>query len=145
VRIAPDGEILVRGPTVAAGAPAADGWLHTGDLGSVGEGGRLHVHGRKAETIVSGGENVSPAEVEAVLEAHPQVLEAAVLGRTDEEWGEAVTAWVRARPGAELDYADLTAHCARALAPYKVPKDYTRTDEPLPRTPSGKLLRRELR
>jgi O-succinylbenzoic acid--CoA ligase len=145
VRIAPDGEILVRGPTVAAGAPAADGWLHTGDLGSVGEGGRLQVHGRKAETIVSGGENVSPAEVEAVLEAHPQVLEAAVLGRRDEEWGEAVTAWVRARPGIELDYADLTAHCARALAPYKVPKDYRGTDEPLPRTPSGKLLRRELR
>ncbi|MCW3028099.1 MAG: 2-succinylbenzoate--CoA ligase, partial [Solirubrobacterales bacterium] len=83
VQIAADGEILVRGPTVTAGAPAADGWLHTGDLGSLSRDGRLHVEGRKAETIVSGGENVSPAEVEAVLEAHPQVLEAAVLGRPD--------------------------------------------------------------
>ena len=144
MRIAADGEILVAGPTVAPAAAAPDGWLHTGDLGSLDVGGRLLVSGRKADTIVSGGENVAPAEVEAVLEAHPDVLEAAVLGRADPRWGEAVTAWVRGRGDVELDSADLMAHCARALAPYKVPKDFTLTDEPLPRTRSGKLLRKEL-
>jgi O-succinylbenzoic acid--CoA ligase len=144
VRIAADGEILVAGPTVAPAAAAPDGWLHTGDLGSLDVDGRLLVSGRKADTIVSGGENVAPAEVEAVLEAHPDVLEAAVLGRADPRWGEAVTAWVRGRGDVELDSADLMAHCARALAPYKVPKDFTLTDEPLPRTRSGKLLRKEL-
>jgi O-succinylbenzoic acid--CoA ligase len=145
VRIAPDAEILVRGPTVAPAAPDADGWLHTGDLGSLGAGGRLRVTGRKADTIVSGGENVAPAEVEAVLEAHAGVREAAVLGRPDERWGEAVTAIVVARPGAELDPGELREHCRRALAPFKVPKDFVLSGEPLPRTRSGKLLRRELR
>lgn len=139
-----DGEILVRGPTVAPAALAADGWLHTGDLGELDEQGRLRVSGRKADTIVSGGENVAPAEVEAVLEAHPQVLEAGVAGRPDEQWGEAVSAWVVTRPGSALDVGELTAHCARELAPYKVPKHFTLSDRPLPRTRSGKLLRREL-
>jgi o-succinylbenzoate---CoA ligase len=145
VRIAADEEILVRGPTVARGALAADGWLHTGDLGELDERGRLRVTGRKADTIVSGGENVAPAEVEAVLEAHPGVLEAAVLGRGDPQWGEAVTAIVIVRPGEALDVEQLRAHCARTLAPYKVPKRFVLTTEPLPRTRSGKLLRRELR
>jgi O-succinylbenzoic acid--CoA ligase len=145
VQIAPDGEVLVRGPTISASAPAADGWLHTGDLGSVGADGALRVLGRKSETIVSGGENVSPIEVEAVLEAHPQVLEAAVVGRADEEWGEAVTALVVARDGAALDEQQLRSHCAGALAPFKVPKRILAVAGPLPRTPSGKLLRRELR
>jgi O-succinylbenzoic acid--CoA ligase len=144
VRIDADEEILVRGPTVAPASLAADGWLHTGDLGRLDEHGRLHVSGRKADTIVSGGENVAPAEVEAVLEAHPGVLEAAVLGRPHERWGEAVTAIVVARPGAQLDREDLRAHCARALAPFKVPKELVLSGAPLPRTRSGKLLRREL-
>jgi o-succinylbenzoate---CoA ligase len=145
VRIAADGEILVRGATVAPGALAPDGWLHTGDLGSLDGRGRLRVSGRKGDTIVSGGENVAPAEVEAVLEGHPQVLEAAVLGRADPQWGEAVTAIVVVRPGSELDGEALRAHCARRLAPYKVPKQVVFVAEPLPRTRSGKLLRRELR
>ncbi len=144
VQIAGDGEILLAGPTVAAAALAADGWLHTGDLGELDERGRLHVTGRKADTIVSGGENVAPVEVEAVLEAHPQVLEAAVLGRSDPQWGEAVTAIVVARAGAAPAPEELRAHCARALAPYKVPKRVVLSAEPLPRTRSGKLLRREL-
>jgi o-succinylbenzoate---CoA ligase len=144
VQIGADGEIMVAGSTVAPGSADGDGWLRTGDLGLIDEHGRLHVTGRMADTIVSGGENVAPAEVEAVLEAHPQVLEAAVVGRPDDQWGEAVTAWVVARPGIELDFASLMAHCASMLAPYKAPKDYMLTDEPLPRTPSGKLLRREL-
>jgi O-succinylbenzoic acid--CoA ligase len=145
VRIAADGEILVRGPTVAPGASARDGWLHTGDLGTVDELGCLHVDGRKAETIISGGENVSPAEVEAALEAHPHVLEAAVLGRPDPEWGELVSAIVVARPGAAPGEEELRAHCASLLAPHKVPKRIVLTSEPLPRTASGKLMRRELR
>ncbi|HEY3960037.1 MAG TPA: AMP-binding protein [Solirubrobacteraceae bacterium] len=144
VQIAADGEILVAGPTVAPGSLGDDGWLHTGDLGGLDEHGCLAVTGRKADTIVSGGENVAPAEVEAVLEAHPDVLEAAVLGRPDEHWGEAVTAIVLARPGRTLDGEALRAHCAGLLAPYKVPKHVVLTGEPLPRTPSGKLLRREL-
>jgi len=145
LRIAADGEILVSGPTVAPAAPAADGWLHSGDLGALDGAGNLLVRGRKADTIVSGGENVAPAEVEAVLEAHAQVLEAAVLGRPDAQWGEAVTALVVVRPGATLDLEALRAHCASALAPYKVPKHFALLAEPLPRTRSGKLLRRELR
>jgi o-succinylbenzoate---CoA ligase len=144
VRCAEDGEILVAGPTVAPAALAEDGWLHTGDLGGLDRQGRLTVSGRKADTIVSGGENVAPGEVEAVLEAHPDVLEAAVVGRPDEEWGEAVTAIVVARAGAGAEDAVLLAHCAAALAPYKVPKRIVLRAQPLPRTRSGKLLRREL-
>ncbi len=145
VRIAPDGEILVRGPTVAPGAIAADGWLHTGDLGSIDDDGRLLVLGRRSETIVSGGENVAPTEVEAVLEAHPGVLEAAVIGRPDEQWGEQVTAIVVPRSGHLLDGESLRRHCARMLAPYKVPRVIVLAREPLARTASGKLLRSELR
>ncbi|HLM85693.1 MAG TPA: AMP-binding protein [Solirubrobacteraceae bacterium] len=140
-----EGEILIAGPTVAPASTSEDGWLHTGDLGELDERGRLWVRGRKADTIISGGENVAPAEVEAVLEAHPLVAEAAVLGRADPQWGEAVTAIVVARAGTRLDLGELRAHCARTLAPYKIPKDYMLSDEPLPRTRSGKLLRRELR
>jgi O-succinylbenzoic acid--CoA ligase len=144
VRVASDGEILVRGPTVAAASLARDGWLHTGDLGELDEHGRLRVAGRKADTIVSGGENVAPVEVEAALEAHPDVLEAAVVPRADPDWGEAVTAFVLARPGAVLRERELRAHCAARLAPYKVPKRVVAVSEPLPRTASGKLLRRAL-
>jgi O-succinylbenzoic acid--CoA ligase len=142
--IAEDGEILVQGPTVAPAAPAPDGWLHTGDLGRLGEDGELLVTGRKADTIVSGGENVAPAEVEAALEAHPGVLEAAVLGRPDERWGEAVTAIVVPRAGERLEAGELREHCASMLAPFKVPKHFELSTEPLPRTRSGKLLRRGL-
>ncbi len=139
-----EGEILVAGPTVAPGSLDGDGWLHTGDLGVVDERGRLRVTGRKADTIVSGGENVAPAEVEAVLEAHPDVLEAAVLPRADSQWGEVVTAIVVTRPGTVLEGESLRAHCARGLARHKVPKQVSFVHEPLPRTSSGKLLRKEL-
>jgi O-succinylbenzoic acid--CoA ligase len=137
-------EIAVAGPTVAPGSLDRDGWLRTGDLGMLDEQGRLYVTGRKADTIISGGENIAPAEVEAVLEAHPDVLEAAVLGRADPRWGEAVTAIVVTRPGAALAGEALRAHCARGLAAHKVPKQVSFVHEPLPRTRSGKLLRKEL-
>ncbi|HEX4483344.1 MAG TPA: AMP-binding protein [Solirubrobacteraceae bacterium] len=145
VQIAQDGEILIAGPTVAPGALAADGRLHTGDLGALDERGRLTVSGRKADTIISGGENVAPSEVEAVLESHADVLEAAVIGLPDERWGEAVTAIVVARAGCAPDEESLRAHCAAALAAYKVPKRVVLRRQTLPRTRSGKLLRRELR
>jgi o-succinylbenzoate---CoA ligase len=144
VRVAPDGEIEVTGPTIAHGAADADGWLRTGDLGRLNVEGSLQVTGRKADTIVSGGENVAPTEVEAVLEEHPGVLEAAAIGCADERWGEAVTALVVARPGAELREEALREHCATRLASYKVPKQVALVEGPLPRTRSGKLLRREL-
>jgi o-succinylbenzoate---CoA ligase len=145
VRMSSEEEILVRGPTVAPAELAADGWLHTGDLGSLDDDGRLTVLGRRSETIVSGGENVAPAEVEAVLEGHPGVLEAAVTGRPDDQWGEQVTAIVVPRPGHVLQSEELRKHCERMLAPYKVPRLIVFAHEPLARTPSGKLLRSELR
>jgi o-succinylbenzoate---CoA ligase len=143
LRLLEDGEILVRGPVVAPGALAADGWLHTGDLGAFDDDGRLLITGRRADTIVSGGENVAPAEVEAVLLEHPSVADAAVFARPDAEWGEAVIAAVVPRDGDAVDAPELKAHCAARLAPFKVPKQFEARTE-LPRTPSGKLLRREL-
>ncbi len=145
LRIAPDGEIELAGPTCAVGALDADGWLRTEDLGRLNAAGSLEVTGRKADTIVSGGENVAPAEVEAVLEAHPDVLEAAVVARSDERWGEAVTALVVLREGASASEEELRGQCGARLAPYKVPKQVVLIAGPLPRTQSGKLLRRELR
>jgi o-succinylbenzoate---CoA ligase len=136
-------EILVRGPVVAPGTRSADGWLHTGDLGAFDERGRLTITGRKADTIVTGGENVAPAEVEAVLLEHPSVADAGVFGRADPEWGEAVVAAVVACNGARLDPGELRAHCVARLAAFKVPKAFELADR-LPRTESGKLLRREL-
>jgi O-succinylbenzoic acid--CoA ligase len=144
VELAPDGEVLVGGPTVAPGAAGADGLLRTGDLGAFDARGRLRITGRKSDTIVTGGENVAPAEVEAVLEAHPDVLEAAVLGRPDAEWGEAVVALVVARPGASPAPEALREHAAGALAGHKVPKAISVREAALPRTASGKLLRRHL-
>ncbi len=145
VRTAADGEIEVAGPTIARGVAGEDGWLRTGDMGRLNGEGHLLVTGRKADTIVSGGENVAPTEVEAVLEEHPCVLEAAAIGRADERWGEAVTALVVLRNGAKLHGEELRAYCAARLAPYKVPKEVALMEGPLPRTRSGKLLRRELR
>jgi O-succinylbenzoic acid--CoA ligase len=143
LRTAGDGEVLVRGQIVSAGALAEDGWLHTGDLGSFDERGRLEIVGRKSDTIVSGGENVAPAEVEATLLEHPAVADAAVYPRADPEWGEAVVATVVLRDGATAEPDELRAHCAARLASFKVPKAVSFADR-LPRTASGKLLRRQL-
>ena len=144
LRIAADGEVLVRGRTVAAAALGADGWLHTGDLGALDDAGRLVIAGRKADTIVTGGENVAPVEVEAVLLEHPGVLDAAVFGRSDPEWGEAVVAQVVLADGAGVETEALRAHCAARLAPFKVPKRFEPVSA-VPRGGTGKLLRRELR
>jgi O-succinylbenzoic acid--CoA ligase len=130
VTIAPDQEIVV-------------GSVRTGDLGRLDEQGRLVVVGRKTDTIVTGGENVAPTEVEAVLREHPDVADAGVFARPHAEWGEAVTARVVLRPGATATGEELRAFAAERLARFKVPKAVELADA-LPRTESGKLLRREL-
>ncbi len=139
-----DGEILVQGPTVASGCADSDGWLHTGDLGRIDEEGFLYVEDRIDDLIVSGGENVVPAEVEKVLLRHPEVADAAVIGREDPEWQQAVTAVVVLESGSEATPDELRRHCAETLAAFKVPKR-VELAAALPRTPSGKLMRRALR
>ena len=137
------GEILVQGPTVSAGALDADGWLHTGDVGRIDEDGFLYVQGRTDEMIISGGENVIPGEVEDVLIQHPGILEAAVIGRPDPEWQQAVTAVVVSAGGEQIGLEELRDHCEGKLAPYKIPKRIEVVEE-LPKTPSGKLHRAAL-
>ncbi len=147
------GEILVQGPTVTPGywnRPAAtatalrDGWLHTGDLGYRDAEGYLYVVDRRDDLIISGGENVYPAEVEAVLSAHPAVAEAGVVGAPDARWGQVVHAAVVLRPGQRVTAEALRAWCRARLAGYKVPAALVFMDE-LPRNATGKLLRRALR
>ena len=139
-----DGEILVQGPVVAPGCADEDGWLHTGDLGRIDEEGFLYVEDRLGDLIVSGGENVLPTEVEEALLSHPDVADAAAVGRPDPEWQQAVAAVVVLRDGAAVGAEELRRHCAGLLAAYKVPKRFEFVSE-LPRTPSGKLVRRALR
>lgn len=143
VRIEND-EILVQGPTVAPGAADQDGWLHTGDCGHIDGEGFLWVEGRRDDMIVTGGENVAPEEVEEVLQAHPDVAEAAVVGRPDPDWQNRVVAVVVAVNGTMPDPDELRSWCSSRLAPFKVPKD-VELAEALPRTGSGKLRRAALR
>lgn len=146
------GEICVRGPNVMAGyhgLPEATaralrgGWLHTGDIGEIDAAGRLRVRDRRSDLVVSGGENVYPAEVEAVLVSHPGVCEAAVAGEPDADLGQRVIAAVVPQPGCHLDPGQLRDFCRARLAPFKVPRRIDLVDE-LPRTSSGKILRRAL-
>jgi o-succinylbenzoate---CoA ligase len=139
-----DEQILVRGPTVAPGAVAPDGWLHTGDRGRIDAGGHLYVLGRADDVIVSGGENVVPEEVERVLMDHHAVADAAVVGEASTEWQEAVIATVVLREGAGASEGELRDFCRARLAPFQVPKQ-VRFAEELPRDAQGKLRRTELR
>jgi O-succinylbenzoic acid--CoA ligase len=142
--ISSEGEILVNGQMVARGAlDPDDGWLHTGDRGRLDDDGYLWVEGRLKDVVVTGGENVACAEVERVLEEHPSVVEAAVTGLPDEEWGELVAAFVVVADGRRLDEPELIGHCRERLAGYKVPREL-RAVEALPRNAAGKLLRQEL-
>jgi O-succinylbenzoic acid--CoA ligase len=147
-----DGEILVRGPSVMLGYVGRSdetaralrgGWLRTGDLGYLDDDGYLYVTERRDDLIVSGGENVYPAEVEAVLLSHPAVDDAGVVGLPDEEWGQIVAAAVKLRADAQAGPEELLAFCRERLARYKVPRYVWFTSE-LPRSPSGKLIRRLL-
>jgi o-succinylbenzoate---CoA ligase len=137
------GFILVKGPNVARGELDDDGWLRTGDLGLIDDDGHLHVHGRGDDVIVTGGENVSPEEVEQALGAHPAVADVGVTGRADPEWQQAVIAAVVLRDGAEASEAELLAFCRERLAGHKVPKQVQLVAS-LPRNEQGKLVRSEL-
>jgi O-succinylbenzoic acid--CoA ligase len=147
------GEIVVRGPTVTPGylnrreesaRALRDGWLHTGDIGYVDEGGYLYVLDRRDDLIVSGGENVYPAQIEAALQSHPAVAEAGVYGVADARWGQVPAAAVVLRPGLVTTPEALIEHCRAHLAAYKTPASIVFT-EALPRNAAGKLLRSELR
>ncbi|HEX6858678.1 MAG TPA: long-chain-fatty-acid--CoA ligase [Caulobacteraceae bacterium] len=148
------GEVQIRGPGVMKGywaraeataeAIDSDGWFRSGDAGYFDEEGYLYIHDRVKDMIVSGGENVYPAEVENALFGAPGVADAAVIGVPDERWGEAVKAIVVLQPGAKPDPDAIIAHCRGKIAGYKVPKSVDFVDV-LPRNPSGKVLRRELR
>ncbi len=153
VRIGAGGEILVQSPSVMRGyrglpeesaRTLREGWLHTGDLGRLDAEGRLHVVGRLSDRIISGGENVDPAEVEAVLALHPEVSEAGVAGVPDPTYGERPCAWIVARPGCRPRPETLRSFCRSRLAAYKVPAAFHLV-ESLPRTHSGKLRRGQLR
>ena len=147
------GEICLRGPKVFSGYwrdPEAtaralqDGWFHTGDVGRVDEDGYLFIDDRKKDLIISGGENIASPEVERVLYEHPAVLEAAVIGMPHERWGEVPLGVIVLRPGTTATAEELTEFCADRMAKFKVPKRFEFVDA-LPRTPSGKVLKRTLR
>jgi long-chain acyl-CoA synthetase len=147
------GEIMVRGAPVMPGywnAPEAtaktlkDGWLMTGDVGSLDADGYLTLADRSKDVIISGGTNIYPREVEEVLLTHPDVHEVSVVGRPSAEWGEDVVAFVVTAPGATLDPAALDAHCLSQMARFKRPKDYVALPE-LPKNNYGKVLKTDLR
>ena len=131
-------------PDATAETIDADGWLRTGDAGYLDEGGYLFIQDRVKDMIISGGENVYPAEVENALYAHPKVADVAVIGIPSEKWGEEVKACVVVKPGEDLNEADVIAHAREHIAGYKCPKSVDFIPA-LPRNPSGKILRKDLR
>ena len=148
-----EGEILISGPNVMKGyynrpeetaKALAGGWLHSGDIGRIDEEGYLHIVDRLKDMIISGGLNVYPTEVENVLYLHESVEECAVVGLAHEEYGEAVTAFVRLKQGAATTQDELVRFCKDHMASYKAPKNVFFVED-FPRTPQGKLLKRELR
>jgi fatty-acyl-CoA synthase len=147
------GELWVKNPTLiagyhgddaATGESMKDGYFSVGDLARRDHEGRYFIVGRKRDMIISGGVNVYPREVEIAIEGHPDVVEAAVVGADDAEWGERVRAFVVARPGAACDAASILAHCRTLLSGPKVPREVVFLPE-LPKNPTGKVLKRELR
>lgn len=147
-----EGELCMRGPSVMLGywrneeasrAALGHGWLRTGDLGTMDERGRGYLLGRAKELIKTGGENVYPAEVDAIFAAMPEVADAGCCGVPDKQWGEAVKAFVVLKPGHTLTRAEITARFKGQIAGYKRPR-YIEFVDQLPRDPIGKLLRREL-
>ncbi|MBI2207367.1 MAG: long-chain fatty acid--CoA ligase [Candidatus Rokubacteria bacterium] len=147
------GEICVRGPNVMLGyyglpdetaTTLKNGWLHTGDMGRLDEDGFLFVVERKKDLIIRGGFNVYPREVEDVLYAHPKIAEAAVVGMRDPLMGEEVMAWVVPKSGVDVTPEDVIAFCQERLAKFKCPRD-VRILPSLPKSPIGKILRKELR
>ena len=148
------GEIIGRAPFLMSGyykKPSQttdalrNGWLYTGDLGYVDEDGYLFLAGRKKDLIISGGVNIYPKDLEEVIIRHPAVAEVTVFGIPHDRLGEEVAATVLPRAGAHLTVHGLQEHVRERLAPFKVPTRIAIVDEPLPRNPAGKILKRELR
>jgi len=135
------GEVRARAAHLFA--PGPDGWLATGDLGRIDAEGYLYLVGRLGDMLIRGGENVYPLEVERVLEQHPGVVEAGVYGVPDRRLGQEIAAAVVGVGGTPPSADDLTGWCRERLAPFKVPREWVFLDA-LPRTASGKLLRRAL-
>ena len=151
--VGPEGEVLARSNHVLASYwanPAATdealegGWFHTGDGGTIDDGGYLTISDRKKDVIITGGENVSSIEVEDTLFSHPAVAEVAVIGVPDERWGETIKALVVLAPGASATERELIDHCREALAHYKCPTSVELRDE-IPRTATGKIQKFKLR
>jgi len=141
------GEVVVRGPNVfaeywrnaaATSETLRGGWYHSGDIGTRDADGHFFIHDRKKNMIISGGENIYPAEVERVLVAHPAVAEAAVIGRADPKWQEVPVAYVVRRKGSDVEARALETHLLSQLARFKVPRDYVFVDA-LPRNAMGKV------
>src|SRR5262245_5820446 len=148
------GEVVIRTPRVMKGYAGqesataalldADGWLHTRDMGYIDEDGYIYLVGRKDDIIIRGGENIAPAEIEAVLHAHPAVDEAAVIGLPDVDWGQKIAAFVALRPGKTASAEELADFCRHRLASFKKP-EMIRFVDALPKNPLGKILKKELR
>jgi long-chain acyl-CoA synthetase len=147
------GEVCVRGPNVMLGyyrlaeetaKTLRNGWLHTGDVGRLDDDRFLYIVERKKDLIIRGGFNIYPREVEEVLYAHPHIAEAAVIGMHDALMGEEVLAFVALKPGTAADADEVIAFCQTRLAKFKCPKQVRFVDA-LPKSPIGKILRRELR
>jgi fatty-acyl-CoA synthase len=148
------GELCVRGyllmhgyfddPEATATAIDSDGWYHTGDLAAMDDAGRLSVEGRIKDMIIRGGENIYPREVEDLLQRHPEVAMAAVVGRPDATWGETPAAFIQTVPEATVTGSDLQSYCRQHLAAYKTPTSWVFVDS-LPLTASGKIRKIELR
>ena len=131
-------------PDATAKTMTGDGWIHTGDAGYLDEEGYLFIHDRMKDMIISGGENVYPAEVESAIFGHPAVQEVAVIGIPDQKWGETVKAVVVAKPGMRIEEADIIAWARDRIAAFKAPRSVD-VIEALPRNASGKILRKDLR
>jgi fatty-acyl-CoA synthase len=147
------GEVVVRGPNVffeywgnaqATAEALREGWYYSGDIGTRDADGHFFIHDRKKNLIISGGENIYPAEVERVLYAHPAVAEAAVIGRADPRWQEVPVAYVVLRAGAAATADEIEGFCLQQLARYKVPREYVLVDS-LPRNAMGKVLHYRLK
>jgi len=133
-----------EGYTGGGGKQIIDGLMSSGDVGYFDEHGLLYVSGRDDEMIVSGGENVFPAEIEDLISGHPEVIEATALGVEDKDWGHRLRAFVVKAEGATIDEAAIKEYVKANLARYKVPREVIFIEE-LPRNPTGKILKRELR
>jgi len=148
------GEIIAKGPNIMCGywnkpqetaEALRDGWLYTGDLATVDAEGYIYIVDRKKDMIITGGENVFSTEVENVLYTHPAVLEAAAVGMPDERWGEAIKAIVVLRPGSTATEEEIIEHCRARIAHFKIPRSVDFHEGALPKSGSGKILKRELR